>query len=86
MGRRLVEWEVLLENLRHCKNCRLGPVPLTINSIKGELQKGLSGFLYVECENCGFVNSAAYGKTHRIATTSQGMPCFTVNTKLGTGM
>jgi hypothetical protein len=64
LGRRLVEWEVLFENLRYCKNCRLRPVTLSVNTIRGELQKGMSGYLYVECQNCCFVNTAAYGKTH----------------------
>lgn len=32
---RIVEWDVLLENLRYCKKCGLGPVPLTYHSVKG---------------------------------------------------
>jgi RNase P subunit RPR2 len=67
----LVELEVLFENLRYCKNCRLGPVTLSVNTIRGELQKGLSGYLYVECQNCRFVNYAAYGKTHRTSSKNQ---------------
>lgn len=88
LGRRLVEWEVLLENLKYCKKCKLGPVPLTINTIQGELQKGLGGYLYVKCENpdCEFINRAAYGKTYHQTAEHRGMPCFAVNTKLGTGM
>ena len=84
-----MEWDVLLENLRFCKECGLGPVPLTHSSVKGELQKGLGGYLYVKCGNvdCGYVNRAAYGKTYCEPSTknSSGMPCFVVNTKLGTG-
>jgi RNase P subunit RPR2 len=82
-GRRLVEFDVLLTNLRLCKSCRHGPVPLIENNICGELQKGLSGYLYVRCSDCGYVNRVAYGKTHRVKR--KGMPCFDVNTKLGTG-
>ena len=50
VGRRLIELEVLLSNLKYCQACRLGPVPLTYHNIVGEMQKGLSGYLYVECQ------------------------------------
>ena len=84
-GRRLIELEVLLSNLQYCQNCKLGPVPLTLYNVIGELQKGLSGYLYVVCQNpeCGHINRAAYGKVHHMK--KGGMPCFDVNTKLGTG-
>jgi hypothetical protein len=83
-GRRIVEFSVLLSSLKSCKFCRLGPVPLTFDNVVGELKKGLSGFLYVKCVNpeCGKVNIAPYGKTHRVK--KKGMPCFVANTKLGT--
>ncbi|XP_060572015.1 uncharacterized protein LOC132730175 [Ruditapes philippinarum] len=83
-GRRLVEFDVLLTNLRLCKSCRHGPVPFIENNICGELQQGLSGYLYVRCSDCGYVNRVAHGKTHRVKR--KGMPCFDVNTKLGTAM
>ena len=85
-GRRLIELGVLLDNLKYCSSCKLGPVPLTSHNVVGELQKGLCGYLYVVCQNadCQFVNRVAYGKTHR--QRNKGMPCFNVNTKLGTGM
>ena len=84
-GRRCVEFGVLLENLRFCKACGLGPVALSVNSIVGERKKGLSGYLFVRCENvyCEFVNCVPYGKTHHVK--KRGMPCFAANTKLGTG-
>lgn len=84
-GRRIVEFGVLLSNLRHCEACRLGPVALTYDSVVGELQKGLGGYLYVKCSNndCNHVNRVPYGSTHRVKKL--GMPCFAVNTKLGTG-
>lgn len=84
-GRRLVEFGVLLDNLASCKNCGLGPVPLTHLNIVGELVKGVSGYLYVQCMNndCRFVNRVAYGKTHR--SKEKGMPSFVANTKLGVG-
>ena len=85
-GRRIVEWEALLSNLETCKECHLGPIPLTINSIIGERQRGLGGYLYVMCQNpdCMAINRAATGKTHR-QKAGAGMPCFDVNTKLGIG-
>lgn len=89
-GRKLIELDVLLENLRFCQKCFLGPVPLTIYSIKGELPKGLGGYFYVQCGNhdCGYINTVAYGKTYREPGTEnrQGMGSFAVNTKLGIGM
>ena len=71
------------------KRCKLGPVPLTIDTIKGELQKGPGGYFYIKCSNldCGFINTVAYGKTYRDVNSQgrQGMPCFFINTKLGIG-
>ena len=80
-----MEWNVLLDNLQSCPVCRMGPIPLTKDSLVGELQKGLSGYIYVRCGNndCQAVVQAAYGKTHHMK--KKGMPCFVVNTKLGTG-
>ncbi|OWF40913.1 hypothetical protein KP79_PYT22712 [Mizuhopecten yessoensis] len=85
-GRRIVEFDVLLSNLSSCQSCKLEPIPLTSLNIVGEFRKGLSGSLYVKCQNpdCGAVNKATYGKTHHIKLN--GMPCFVVNTKLGTSM
>jgi len=81
------KWTIgfLLENLRFCAMCRLGPVNLTYDSVVGEMRKGLSGYLYVRCQNpdCLHVNRVPYGKTHRIKR--KGMPCFAANTKLGVG-
>ena len=85
VGRRIIELGVLLDNLAYCQKCRLGPVPLTSYSVVGELRKGLSGYLYVRCQNvdCMHVNRVTYGKTHRVS--KRGMPCFSANTKLGVG-
>ena len=85
-GRRVVEFGVLLSKLQVCEKCRLGPVPLTYSNITGELKKGLGGYLYVKCQNidCGHINCVPYGATYRRKVT--GMPCFSVNTKLGTGI
>ena len=86
-GRRIIEWPVLLKNLEFCTECRLGPLILTMQTIKGEMPIGLSGYLYVKCQNpeCEHINSVAYGQTHRPKLGKQGMPCFVVNTKLGHG-
>lgn len=84
-GKRIVEFGVLLSNLRHCEACRHGPVALTYDSVVGELQKGLGGYLYVKCSNndCNHVSRVPFGSTHRVKKL--GMPCFAINTKLGTG-
>lgn len=76
----------MLNKLQYGQFCNLCPIPLTIYNIVGELQNGLSGYLYVVCENpdCRKVNRVAYGKQHHLKI--RGMPCFDVNTKLGTGM
>ncbi|KAH3828300.1 hypothetical protein DPMN_130253, partial [Dreissena polymorpha] len=63
--------------------CNLGPIPLTKYNIGGELQKGLSGDVYVSCENPREVNRVAYRKQNHLRT--RGMPCFDVITNLGTG-
>lgn len=66
-GRGIMELGVLLSELKVCKKCRLGPVPLTYHNIIGELQKGLAGYFYVACQNpeCGHINMVPYGQTHR---------------------
>lgn len=84
-GRRVVEFAVLVEGLKYCKSCRLGPIPLTSENIVGELKKGLGGYLYVKCliADCGSVNCIPYGKI--VKGSKQGSSTFAVNTKLGTG-
>lgn len=86
-GRRVIEFGHLLNSLKYCSECKLGPIPLTEFNVVGELRKGLGGYLYVRCENqnCLFVNRVPYGKTHRQNKTT-GMPCFVANTKLGIGV
>ncbi|KAL4222716.1 hypothetical protein ACF0H5_018757 [Mactra antiquata] len=66
IGRIVMELGVLLDALRFCEECGLGPVPLTVYSVVNELKRGLSGYLYVKCsyEECGHVNKVPYGKTH----------------------
>ncbi len=85
-GRRVAEFKVLLDNLKSCVRCNLGPIPLMSHNIVGEMQCGLGGYLYVQCQNqdCMAVNLAAYGKQHKPATTNR-KSCFVANTKLGVG-
>ncbi|XP_061170366.1 uncharacterized protein LOC133179689 [Saccostrea echinata] len=66
----------------------MGPIPLYAENAIGERRRGLGGYLYVVCMNpeCGEVNMVPYGKTHRQKDKRTGMPCFVVNTKLGTAM
>ena len=92
MGRRLVEWDVLFSNLRHCAACGLGPINLSSNTVAGERIVGLGGYLYVRCECCDTINCASYGHRYKTLvrvgerrkykTTRVG---FSVNTKLGAG-
>jgi hypothetical protein len=81
MDEELLNWKF------YCSECFLGPIPLTIHTVVGELKKGLGGYLYVRCQNvdCGHINIAPYGKTRHQKDRTVGMPCFDVNTKLGTG-
>jgi len=44
VGRRIVEFDVLLTGLKTCKLCGLGPVQLKLYSVVGVLQRGLAGF------------------------------------------
>ncbi|KAL4219989.1 hypothetical protein ACF0H5_020400 [Mactra antiquata] len=76
-----MELDVLLDALRFCEECGLGPVPLTAYSVANELKRGLSGYLYVKCsyEECGHVNKVPYGKSHWVKGT--GAPSFVVNTR-----
>ena len=88
VGRRLIEMKCLLESLTSCSECGLGPIPLTKFTIVGERKLGLGGYYYVRCQNpeCHHVNRAPYGKVHHQKHKKHGMPCFDVNTKLGSGM
>ncbi|XP_076081172.1 uncharacterized protein LOC143052096 [Mytilus galloprovincialis] len=87
-GRRLVEWAVLLDNLKFCKQCNMGPLLLTDDFVKGEMKCGLSGYLYVQCSSCMELNRVPYGSQHRDPSKpkAKGMPSFSVNTKLGAAM
>ena len=38
-GRRFVEFGVLLDNLRACDKCLLGPIPLTYDNVIGEMTR-----------------------------------------------
>ncbi len=86
VGRKLVELDILLENLRYCQHCYLGPVPLTLCNIAGEMNVGLGSYLYVRCTNidCLKINRVSCGKLHR-TKGQHGMQSFVVNTKLGLG-
>lgn len=84
-GRRIIELGYLLESLRYCSQCKLGPVPFTEVNVVCEIRKGFGGYLFVnENTECHFVNRVPYGKIHRVKKT--GMPCFAASTKLGLGM
>lgn len=88
-GRRIVEFGVLLDNLTTCVGCHLGPIPLLITNIVGEMICGLGGYLYVMCQNpdCLKINIVPYGKLHKNpASKINKESCFVVNTKLGEGM
>lgn len=50
-GRRTIELGYLLERLRFCSSCNMGPVPLTEASVLGEMRKGRAGYLYIKCQN-----------------------------------
>ena len=49
--RMIIELDVLLEGLRLCVQCKLGPIPLTLFNIVSELRKGIRGYFYVRCGN-----------------------------------
>ena len=40
-GKRIVEFDVLLCNLKTCQKCKLGPLQLTYDNVIGETHKGL---------------------------------------------
>lgn len=47
VGRRVIEYDCLFSGLKFCQSCLLGPVPITYDSVVGELKEGLGGYLYV---------------------------------------
>ncbi|VDI62818.1 Hypothetical predicted protein [Mytilus galloprovincialis] len=77
-GRRLVIWAVLLDNLKFCKQCNMGPLPLTNDFVKGEMKCGLSKYLYVQCSSCMELNRVPYGSHHRDPSKpkAKGMPAM----------
>ena len=83
-GRRIVELKCLVNSLSHCLICRMGQLILTSEHIKGETKMGLGGYLYVQCSNCGQLNTVPYGSTYSEPST-RGQQIFTVNTKFGAG-
>ncbi|CAC5355926.1 unnamed protein product [Mytilus coruscus] len=85
-GRRLVEWETLLDHLQFCSMCFHGPLILSHQTIKGEMKCGLGRYLYVQCTSCQELNRIPYGSTHKENPSSKGMRSFSVNTKLGAAM
>lgn len=85
MGRRVVEWATLLNDLQSCTHCRLGPLLFTPQHVKAEMKMGLGGYLFILCCHCGFINRVAYGSTYT-EDNRRGQRNFTVNTKLGAAM
>lgn len=85
-GRRVIEWKCLIDSLSHCLVCKMGPLQLTYENIKGEMKMGLGGggYWYIQCSNCGQLNNVPYGSTYTKPST-RGQKIFTVNTKLGAG-
>ena len=76
--------------MQYCQACKLCAVPLTVYNVNGELQKGLSGFLYTHgLSKCGEwphqPGSIQESSPHKQIKKCGIMPCFDVNTKLGTG-
>lgn len=84
LGRRVVEWASLLNDLQFCTHCRLGPLLFTPQHVKGEMKMGLGGYLFILCSHCGSINRVAYGSTYT-EHNRRGQRNFTVNTKLGAG-
>ena len=55
-----VELGVLLEGLRFCVQCKLGPIPLTLFNIVGESRKWISSYLYVWCKKTSAMLSTEF--------------------------
>lgn len=54
VGRRVIEYDCLFSGLKFGQSCLLGPVPLTYESVVGELKECLVGYRYVMCSNTDF--------------------------------
>lgn len=82
-GRRVVEWQCVIDGLEECDEC--GEGELSLRNIEDETVCGLASILHVRCSNCDFVNKVITGKRHN--TTENGpVKCFDVNTKLAAGI
>jgi hypothetical protein len=44
-GRRIVEFEALIQGLSSCSKCFCGPLYLSTETVKGELKVGLAGYI-----------------------------------------
>ncbi|XP_062576613.1 uncharacterized protein LOC134238504 isoform X2 [Saccostrea cucullata] len=85
-GRRVIEWNTVVDALENCCHCKCGPLYLTKRNIKGEMKLGLGGYLYIQCTFCLKLNRIPYGKTHKDEGQGKGMPSFCINTKVGAAM
>ena len=83
-GRRVIEFEVLLNGLKKCGNTDCGN-RLTLFNIVWETIYGLGSILHITCDACRTVNMIPTGKRHSASENSTTMRCFDVNTKLAMG-
>ena len=58
-GRRIIEFEVLINNLKACISCKQG---LRLENIVNETIQGLGSLLHVKCHSCSAVNLVPTGK------------------------
>ena len=81
-GRRIVEWEILLEQLEQCSSCEN---ELNLKNTVSETIYGLGSILHVKCSQCKKITNVSTGKRHAAKEGTNSFRCFDVNTKLAAG-
>jgi hypothetical protein len=81
-GRRVVEFQVMIEGLKKCYECEN---ELSLTNIKSETKYGLGSLLHIECAWCSADNAVPTGKRHKTSNHQTGTRCFDINTKLAAG-
>lgn len=78
-GRRIIELGHVADQMK-CTDCKS---PLMFQNIGSETRRGFGSMLYIECHECGTINTVTTNKSHRVGKC--GPEVFDVNTKAAIG-
>lgn len=79
----IVDLGVLAKQLDKCSSCSK---PLRLTNSLGVKPAGVTGIVYVQCPDCGFISKVYLGKTHHTGNNITGREAFDINTKVATGI